>query len=87
VYLSFPFFFDEMSRHATEQDRQFMYNVTLRRVRATIVAVEKQYVLHNLCVCVCVCVFVALDIQHAMRMCHIVIRGLPRSTSVFHFIS
>ena len=29
-------------------------NVTLRRVRETIVAVEKQYVLHILCVCVCV---------------------------------
>ena len=25
-----------------EQDRQYMYNVTLRRVRGTVVAVEKQ---------------------------------------------
>ena len=33
-----------------------------------------------LCVCVCVCVSVALGIQHAMRMRHIAIRGLPRST-------
>jgi hypothetical protein len=32
------------------------YNVTLRRLRAAIVAVEKQWVLHNLSVvCVCVC--------------------------------
>jgi len=31
---------------------QGTYNVTLRRVRVTIVAVEKQYVLHILCVCV-----------------------------------
>jgi len=31
--------------------RQFMYNVTLRRVRATNVAVEKQWVLHILSLC------------------------------------
>jgi hypothetical protein len=29
------------------------------------------------------CVFVALGIQHAMRMHHIVACGLPRSTKVF----
>jgi hypothetical protein len=34
-----------------------------------------------------VCVFVALGIQHAMRMCHIVICGLPCSTVFFHIIS
>ena len=34
-----------------------------------------------------VCVFVALDIQHAMRMCHIVICGLPLSTTFCHIIS
>ena len=43
-----------------------MYNITLRCVRATIVVVEKQGVLHNLCVSV------ALGTQHAMRMRHIV---------------
>ena len=36
--------------------------VILRCVRATIVVVEKQ------CVLYCECVFVALGIQHAMRM-------------------
>jgi hypothetical protein len=34
------------------QERQWMYNVTIRSVR-TIVAVEKQWVLHNLNVCIC----------------------------------
>jgi hypothetical protein len=32
------------------QDRQSTYDVTLRRVRAAIVAAGKQCVLHNLCV-------------------------------------
>jgi len=34
-----------------KQDQQCACNVTLRRVRATIVAVEKQYVLYILSVC------------------------------------
>jgi len=33
------------------------------------------------------CVFVALVVQHAMRMRHIVICSLPRSTIFFHIIS
>jgi hypothetical protein len=33
------------------------------------------------------CVSVALDIQHAMRMRHLVLFGLPRSTIFFHIIS
>jgi len=34
-----------------EHDRQCMYDVTVRRVRATTFAVEKQYVLHYVSVC------------------------------------
>jgi len=34
-----------------------------------------------------VCAFVALGMQHAMRMRHIVICGLHRSTKFFHVIS
>jgi hypothetical protein len=33
------------------------------------------------------CVFVALCIQHAMRMCHIVICGLPGCTVFFRIVS
>jgi hypothetical protein len=42
-------------------------------------------------VCVCVCararIFIALGIQHAMRMRHTVNCGLPRSTKFFDIIS
>jgi hypothetical protein len=44
------------------KDSQCTYNVTMRRVRATILAVEKQ------CVIYCECVFVTICIQHTMRM-------------------
>jgi len=62
--------------------RQSTYNVKMRGVPATIVAVKKQYVLYILSV-----TFVALGIQHAMIMHHIVICGLPVSTIFFHIIS
>jgi hypothetical protein len=39
-------------------------------------------------VCVCVCVCVALVIQHALRMHHIMICVLPRSTVFFlHYLT
>jgi len=48
------------------------------RVRATVVAVEKQYVLHILSVSI------ASVTQHAMCRRHIVICGLSSSTILFH---
>jgi len=59
------------------------YNVILRRVRPTIVAVRKQYLLQSERVCLCI----ALGIQHAVRMRHIVICGQPGCTIFFHIIS
>jgi len=35
----------------------------------------------------CECVFVALGMQHPMRLRHIVICALPRSTKFFHIVS
>jgi len=64
-----------------QHNRQCTYNVTPRCVRATIVALEKQWVLHILNV------YVALGFQYAMRMGHIVISGLPSSTIFIHIIS
>jgi hypothetical protein len=63
-----------------QQDRQCTYNITLRRVRGTMVAVEsnKQYKFVCVCgcpgawACACACVHVTLLIQHASRMRHIV---------------
>ena len=60
-------------------------NLTLRRIRATIVAVEKHSVLHIVNVCVCVCVCVDLGIRHLVRICHLVICGMHRT--FLHFIS
>ena len=44
---------------------------------------EKHYVSYILSVCV----FVALVTQHAMRMRHIVICGVPHTTVFLHIIS
>ena len=47
------FLAENVHRNYSEQDRKCTFNVTLRRVRATIVAVEKQSIIHNLSVCIC----------------------------------
>jgi hypothetical protein len=61
------------------EDRPCTYDVTLRRIRATIVAGTKAINITN-----SECVFVSLIIQHAVYMRHIVICGLPFSTLFFH---
>jgi len=78
----------ELHEVSYQQDRQCTNNVTMRRVTTAIVSVEKEWVLHYLCVCVWVCVrvCVALGMQNAMHMRHIVISGLPSSTKFFHLI-
>ena len=58
------------------------FNVTLRCVRAN-------HCCSGISVSITqpVCLFVALGIQHAMRMCHTVICGLPRCIIFFYIIS
>jgi len=73
---------DGNSLHST---RQAMHaNVTLRSVRLTNVAVEKQYVLHILRTCVCSLSHTACN-AHALYC--IGICGLRISTALFHIIS
>ena len=55
-------------------------NTEERAYSTTTVAVEKQWVLYNLSV------FVTLTIRHAMRMHHIAICDLPRSTMFIFFV-
>jgi hypothetical protein len=59
-----------------------MQNVILRRGLATIVALEKA-----VSITYSEYVFVVLGIQHAMHMCHFVIRALSGSTIILHIIS
>ena len=63
-----------------KKERQRTHYVTLRRFRATTVAVEISVTHYK-------CVFVALGIQHALRVRHFVICGLLGSTIFFHIIS
>jgi hypothetical protein len=72
------------NRFHIQQGRQCTYNLTQWRARATIGAVGKQSVLHNLSV------FIALVIQHALpmrRIYYIVIGGLSDATIFPHIIS
>ena len=58
------------------------YNVTLRRVHATVFAVEKA-----INITYSECMFITLGSQHAMRVRHIVICGLSGCTVFSHVIS
>jgi len=60
----------------TKQDRLFTYIVTLKRVCATIVAVESsEYNMFQVWVC---------SLNYGKRMLHIVIRGLSGCTIFLH---
>ena len=63
-----------MNAPKKQQGRQRTYSATLRRIRATAVPVKEEKAVR---ITYSEYMFVALVIQHAMRMRHIVIRGLP----------
>jgi len=69
-------------KNYTRQASYSTYNVTLRHIHATIVGNGK-----GMSIIYSKCVFVALGIQHAVRMCHTVIRGLSNYTIFFHVFS
>jgi hypothetical protein len=65
------------------QDRQCTYNVTLRRLRAVIVAVESnKYYIFRVCVC-----SPRYPVRNAHAPYYFVICYLPGSTIFFHIIS
>jgi len=61
-----------------KQHRKCTYNVTFRSVRITTVDVEKQSITYY------ECVFVALIIQHAKRMCRIILSSVA-CPALLHF--
>jgi hypothetical protein len=64
-----------------KQKGQCMYNVTLRRVRESLLPWKS----NNYYLLVCVCVHVALLIQHATRMRHLVTSFVDPSFSTIFF--
>jgi hypothetical protein len=60
-----------------KRDRQYAHNVTMKPVRATIVALEQQLSIKPI---YSKCVFVTSGTQHAMRLHHIAICGLSVCT-------
>jgi hypothetical protein len=70
-----------IDRHITNQIeiRQCTYNVALRRVHVTTVAVEEQYFIF--------CVSVALVIKHAKRMCVVYCHAWPVCLYTFSTLS
>jgi len=67
----FHIYIYDISRLRVKQDKQRSYKVTSRRVRVTIVAVEKE-----ISITYSECVSVAFGIQHAMRMRRILLPSL-----------
>jgi len=59
-------------------------NIALNRVRATVVAVKKQYALHILCVCIFSLRYPACNVDAPY---YTVICDMPRSKTCFHTIS
>ena len=60
------------SNHQAKQDRQCTYNLTLRQVRETIAALEKQQILNY-----SECASVVLVIQHAKRIRRSMLSSVP----------
>jgi hypothetical protein len=64
-----------MKKRTSDKTKNVRVNVILRRVLVTIVAVEKQ-----ISITICEFASLALVIQHAMRMRHILFCGPPNCT-------
>ena len=64
-----------------KQDRQYAYNVTFGAFMQPLLQWKRISIIYS------ECMLVALSIQYALCMRHIVICGLPSSTIFFHIIS
>jgi hypothetical protein len=69
------------------QDRQHMYNATLRRVRVTTAIVERQQVLNIMNAYVCMYSCLSYRARNAHALCYMVICVLSSTTIFFHIIS